>query len=154
MNDLPQLWRMSYVAQLQYYSQLRSTMNTFRASIKAQLSRLERGAKTDLLRKYACLVAFDFEAAAQLGMWTSFGGLVEVCSGKLCGNLTKVGKETEICGDPKIYNVIVDIILTCEAPTEGKVSSCRFRKSWLTDYSRHSHIASQELSRDHSRTPG
>ncbi|KAL8904603.1 MAG: hypothetical protein Q9207_003158 [Kuettlingeria erythrocarpa] len=63
--------------QLQYYSELRNTMNRFRASITAQLSRLEGGAKRDLLRKYACLVAFDFEAAAQLGMWTSFGGLVE-----------------------------------------------------------------------------
>lgn len=58
-------------------------MNGFRTSIKAQLSRLEGGARADLLRKYACLVAFDFEAAAKLGMWTSFGGLVEVCSGVL-----------------------------------------------------------------------
>lgn len=58
-------------------------MNGFRTSVEAQLSKLEGGARADLLRKYACLVAFDFEAAAKLGVWTSFAGLVEVRSGGL-----------------------------------------------------------------------
>ncbi|KAI4158144.1 MAG: hypothetical protein L6R39_000529 [Caloplaca ligustica] len=65
--------------QLRYYSELRNTMASFRTIVKVQLSRLEGGARTDLLRKYACLQAFDFEAAAKLGSWASFGELIEVC---------------------------------------------------------------------------
>lgn len=55
-------------------------MNDFRSLVNEQLSKLEGGAKSDLLRKYACLIAFDFEAAARLNSWTSFGDLIRVCS--------------------------------------------------------------------------
>lgn len=55
-------------------------MTSFRTHVRVQLSRLEGGARTDLLRKYACLIAFDFEAAARLGSWASFGDLIEVRS--------------------------------------------------------------------------
>ncbi|KAL8757342.1 MAG: hypothetical protein Q9184_004228 [Pyrenodesmia sp. 2 TL-2023] len=107
--------------QLHYYSQLRTTMHDFRTSVNAQLSTLQGGARADLLRKYACLVALDFEAAAKLGIWTSFGGLVE--------------KETEICGDPKIYDVIVDMVLNCEAPTEVLIATLQqvVNKVWQPD---------------------
>lgn len=57
-------------------------MSGFRLQVGTQLSRLEGGATTDLLRKHACLTAFDFEAAARLGSWTSFGDLIEVHSVK------------------------------------------------------------------------
>ncbi|KAL8987353.1 MAG: hypothetical protein Q9177_003426 [Variospora cf. flavescens] len=64
--------------QEQYYSELRGTVTKFRMQVKVQLSRLEGGARTDLLRKYVCLITFDFEAAARLGSWASFGDLIEV----------------------------------------------------------------------------
>ncbi|KAL8960327.1 MAG: hypothetical protein Q9193_002951 [Seirophora villosa] len=94
--------------QLQYYSELRSTVTRFRMHLQMQLSRLEGGARTDLLRKHACLVAFDFEAAARLGSWASLGDLIE---------------EAETYQDPKVFNVMADIVLSCGAPTEIAIAT-------------------------------
>lgn len=59
-------------------------MGDFRSLVHGQLSRLDGGAKSDLLRKYACLLAFDFEAAARLKSWASFEDLITVYSMVLC----------------------------------------------------------------------
>ena len=53
-------------------------MSGFRTLVNGQISRLEGGARADLLHKYGCLLAFDFEAAARLGSWTSLGNMIEV----------------------------------------------------------------------------
>ncbi|KAL8667118.1 MAG: hypothetical protein Q9202_001040 [Teloschistes flavicans] len=51
-------------------------MVDFRSLVHEQLSRLEPGSKSDLLRKYTCLLVFDFEAAARLQSWASFENLI------------------------------------------------------------------------------
>ncbi|KAL8738134.1 MAG: hypothetical protein Q9181_001040 [Wetmoreana brouardii] len=111
---------------LQYYLELRKTMSDFRSLVNEQLSKLEGGAKSDLLRKYACLVAFDFEAAARLKSWRSFEELINVRGRdqKTDGLRLILDQESEICEDPKVYNVMADIVLSCEAPTEGKHQTC------------------------------
>lgn len=53
-------------------------MSGFRSLVNEQMSRVEGGARTDLLLKYGCLIAFDCEAAARLGSWTSFEELIDV----------------------------------------------------------------------------
>ncbi|KAL8654418.1 MAG: hypothetical protein Q9210_001512 [Variospora velana] len=93
---------------LQYYSELRGTVTEFRIYVKVQLSRLIGGARTDLHRKYACLITFDFEAAARLGSWASFGDLIE---------------EVESHQDPKVFSIMADVILSCEAPTEVVITT-------------------------------
>lgn len=46
--------------------------------LQEQLYRLEEGAKSDLLRKYTNLLAFDIEAAARLKEWASIEKLIKV----------------------------------------------------------------------------
>ena len=46
--------------------------------LRDQLSRLEGGARNDLLRKAATFLAFDFEAAVRLRSWEDTLGLLEV----------------------------------------------------------------------------
>ncbi len=55
-------------------------MDDFRTLVKRQLPKLEGGAKSDLMRKYSCLVALDFEAAARLKAWASLEDLISVCT--------------------------------------------------------------------------
>ncbi|KAL9030876.1 MAG: hypothetical protein Q9196_001049 [Gyalolechia fulgens] len=106
--------------QLHYYSSLRNTMSGFRAHVGEQLSRMEGGARTDLLRKYGCLIMFDFEAAARMGSWTCFGDLINVhitCVDY--GGSSLIEQETSVCKDVTIYNVMADVVLAGDAPTEG-----------------------------------
>ncbi|KAL8943366.1 MAG: hypothetical protein Q9211_001005 [Gyalolechia sp. 1 TL-2023] len=106
--------------QLHYYSSLRNTMSGFRAHVGEQLSRMEGGARTDLLRKYGCLIMFDFEAAARMGSWTCFGNLINVhitCVDY--GGSSLIEQETSVCKDVTIYNVMADVVLAGDAPTEG-----------------------------------
>lgn len=55
-------------------------MGDFRTLVKQQLPKLEGGAKSDLMRKYSCLIALDFEAAAKLKAWASLEDLISVCT--------------------------------------------------------------------------
>ncbi|KAL8927160.1 MAG: hypothetical protein Q9172_001484 [Xanthocarpia lactea] len=64
---------------LQYYLTLRKTAGDFRTLVKQQLPSLAGGAKLDLMRKYSCLLAFDFEAAARLKAWASLEDIISVC---------------------------------------------------------------------------
>ena len=69
----------AYSCQLQHYTNLRKVINEFRIDVKGQIKRLEGGAKDDLQRKHASLLAFDYEAAARLKAWNDFDGLIKVC---------------------------------------------------------------------------
>ncbi|KAL8827012.1 MAG: hypothetical protein Q9191_003441 [Dirinaria sp. TL-2023a] len=93
-------------SQLQHYLNVRKAANDFRKRLQEQLERLEGGAKEDLSRKHNSLLAYDFEAAARLKAWESFEPLIK---GK---------KDCEANPDPKIYAIMADIVLSCEAPTE------------------------------------
>ena len=46
--------------------------------IQEQINKLEGGAKGDLQRKNASLLAFDFEAAARLKAWDSLDQIIKV----------------------------------------------------------------------------
>ena len=52
-----------------------------RSIVKGQLDRLKEGAKADLEHKYACILAFDLEAAARLKSWESFDQILQACTG-------------------------------------------------------------------------
>lgn len=55
-------------------------IDDFRVDIKGQVNRLEGGAKDDLQRKHASLLAFDYEAAARLKAWSSLAQIIKVCN--------------------------------------------------------------------------
>lgn len=97
-------------------------MVDFRSLVHEQLSRLEPGSKSDLLRKYTCLLVFDFEAAARLQSWASFENLIIVCSMELCPlkMAVDVSKESRACNDPDVYSVMANIVINCEAPSDGR----------------------------------
>ncbi|KAL8695175.1 MAG: hypothetical protein Q9218_000343 [Villophora microphyllina] len=99
-------------SKLQHYLDFRKTMGGFRSLVHEHLSKLKGGAKSDLQRKYACLLAFDFEAAARLKSWASFEDLTT---------------ESRLLNDPDIYSVMADIVLTCEAPSEVVVATLQVR---------------------------
>ena len=50
----------------------------FRVDVNSQISRLDGGAKSDLQRKHASLLAFDYEAAVRLRAWDSLDGIIKV----------------------------------------------------------------------------
>ena len=94
--------------QLQHYLNLRKVVDDFRKHAKDQISRLEGGAKDDLRRKYSGLLAFDYEAAARLKAW---------------GSLDPILKETQEHGDPEMYEILADITLSFEAPSEIMITT-------------------------------
>lgn len=69
----------AYCRQLQHYIDVRKVIDDFRVDVKAQVNRLEGGAKADLQRKHASLLAFDYEAAARLKAWDSLDQIIKVC---------------------------------------------------------------------------
>ena len=69
----------AYCRQLQHYTDVRKVIDEFRVDVKGQVNRLEGGAKADLQRKHASLLAFDYEAAARLKAWDSLDQIIKVC---------------------------------------------------------------------------
>ena len=57
---------------------MRKVIDDFRVNVRGQVKRLEGGAKADLQRKHASLLAFDYEAAARLKAWDSLGQIIKV----------------------------------------------------------------------------
>ena len=55
-------------------------IDDFRVNVKGQLNRLDGGAKSDLQRKHASLLTFDYEAAARLKAWASLDQIIKVCT--------------------------------------------------------------------------
>lgn len=61
---------------------MRKAIDDFRVNVKGQADKLEGGAKADLQRKHASLLAFDYEAAARLKAWDSLDQIIKVCNSK------------------------------------------------------------------------
>ncbi|KAL8890671.1 MAG: hypothetical protein Q9215_002179 [Flavoplaca cf. flavocitrina] len=65
-------------------------------------------------------MAFDFEAAARLKAWASLEDLI---------------KESESCEDENVYNIMADITLVSEAPTEIMIATLQqiVNRVWSRD---------------------
>ncbi|KAI9681495.1 MAG: hypothetical protein M1817_002779 [Caeruleum heppii] len=103
-------WRAELVLQLlhlQHYLNLRQHANEFRRRFDERPDQVRGSALDDLLKKYAALLAFDFEAAARLKAWDDLNAIVEQCS--TCGNMT-------------LYGTLADIIMTSQAPISSMIS--------------------------------
>lgn len=94
--------------QLQHYTTVRKVIDDFRVDVKGQVNRLEGGAKGDLQRKHASLLAFDYEAATRLKAWDS---------------LDQIIKESQGFEDPKMYGLFADITLSSEAPGDVMIAT-------------------------------
>ncbi|KAL8672763.1 MAG: hypothetical protein Q9168_002789 [Polycauliona sp. 1 TL-2023] len=92
-------------------------MGNFRTLVRQQSQVLEGGAKSDLMRKYSCLVAFDFEAAVRLKAWASLKDLIDLA------NFVEADQESVTCADDNVYSIMVDIILASEAPIEVVIAT-------------------------------
>lgn len=115
-------------SQLQHYLNVRKAANDFRKRLQEQLERLEGGAKEDLSRKHNSLLAYDFEAAARLKAWESFEPLIKDC---------------EANPDPKIYAIMADIVLSCEAPTEVQIATLQqiIHATWPRSHTDIAHLS-------------
>ena len=134
-----------YESQLQHYLSSRRFIADWRSHLPDQLSRLEGGARSDLITKHATLLTYDFEAAARLKSWDDFELIIAECQN---------------CGDTKIYAVLADIVLACEAPTEVLITSLQqiVNATWNAEHSDFEKlsrwircIASQTLNSDNKK---
>ena len=94
--------------QLQQYLSSRRFVTDWRSHLPDQLSRLDGGARSDLITKHATLLSYDFEAAARLKSWVDFDTIITEC---------------QSCQDVKLYAILADIILASETPTEVLITS-------------------------------
>jgi hypothetical protein len=90
--------------QLQDYLIIRKHVANFDAKLQEKLERLEEGPKEDLIRKLSMLIAYDFEAAVRLKKWE---------------DLQEIILKAEMCKSMKVFEVMADCLLCCEAPTNG-----------------------------------
>lgn len=110
--------------QLQNYLLVRSHATNFYDLVPLQLIRLEADSKTDLLKKYRSVLAFDFEAAGRLKAWDS---------------LLEILDQSEDTADTKLNGIFSDVILCSEAPVATKGFLLMVREPAqriLTSYSR------------------
>ncbi|KAI9644262.1 Transcription factor [Ciborinia camelliae] len=89
--------------QLQFYLNLRKHVASFDNLLQEKLEKLEEEITDDLLQKLSVLLAFDFEAACRLKDWDGLGEVI-----------LKAG----VCKSMKVYELMADCILSCEAPTQ------------------------------------
>jgi hypothetical protein len=94
-------------AQLQSYLLIRKHVDSFDTSLQKKLGKLEEGPVEDLVKKLSILLAYDFEAAVRLKNWEELGEII-----------IKAG----MCKSMKIYELMADCLLCCEAPTHGMVN--------------------------------
>ena len=109
---------------MQHYLNLRKAVDDFRSHAKDQIDRLDGGAKDDLQRKFSGLLTFDYEAAARLKAWGSFNAILNVRGP--CARLKPESddfdvQECQIYAEPKVYELLADITLSSEAPSDGKL---------------------------------
>lgn len=97
--------------QLQFYHNLRKHVSSFDHLLQEKLEKLEVEITEDLLQKLSVLLAFDFEAACRLKDWDGLGEII-----------LKAG----VCKSMKVYELMADCILSCEAPTQGSYSPPSF----------------------------
>lgn len=95
-------------SQLQFYLNLRKHVASFDHILHEKLEKLEVEITEDLLKKLSVLLVFDFEAACRLKDWDGLGDII-----------SKAG----ICKSMRVYELMADCILSCEAPTQGSFFS-------------------------------
>lgn len=105
----------SIEAQLQHYLSARKHAAQFRKRWQKRFQRQGRpqddlSQDDGLVKKYATFVAFDFEAASRLKDWDALGSMVEECG---------------VCNDARVYEVLADIILCCQAPESTIIINLR-----------------------------
>lgn len=105
--------------QLQDYLGVRQHVKEFDKMLHERLAKLEDGPAQDLLTKLGVLLAYEFEAACRLKAWD---------------DLREIILKAETCKTMRVYEIMADCILSCEAPTTGNLL---FFSSLL--FSLHSH---------------
>jgi hypothetical protein len=90
--------------QLQHYLMVRKHVDSFDKSLQEKLDKLEEGPAEDLVNKLSILLAYDFEAAIRLKKWEDLGEIIV---------------KAHICKRVKVYELMADCLLSCEAPTYG-----------------------------------
>ncbi|TGO41094.1 hypothetical protein BHYA_0027g00390 [Botrytis hyacinthi] len=104
-------------SQLQFYLNLRKHVASFDHILQEKLEKLEVEITEDLLKKLSVLLAFDFEAACRLKDWD---GLEEIIF------------KADICKSMRVYELMADCILSCEAPTQVLIMTLKkiTNKAW------------------------
>jgi hypothetical protein len=90
--------------QLQDYLVIRKHVNSFGTGLQEKLENLEKGPAEDLVKKLSILLAYDFEAAVRLKRWE---------------DLPEIILKADICNSMKVFELMADCLLCCEAPTSG-----------------------------------
>jgi hypothetical protein len=91
---------------LQHYTKARKHIESYDTNSQEKLLELGDGpASEDLLAKLSVLIAYDFEAAVHMKSWD---------------DLVNVITRSAICGSMRVYELMADSILSCQAPVSGK----------------------------------
>ncbi len=92
--------------QLQDYLSIRKNVHSFDTILQLKLAKLENGPAEDLVKKLSILLAYDFEAAVRLKKWD---------------DLSEIILKSNICKSIKLYELMSDCILCCEAPVDSTI---------------------------------
>jgi len=92
--------------QLQNYLTIRKHVQNFDTILQLKLEKLEEGPAEDLVNKLSILLAYDFEAAVRLKQWD---------------DLAEIILKADICKSMKVFELMADCMLCCEAPTNGMI---------------------------------
>jgi len=92
--------------QLQDYLLIRKNVKSFDTILQLKLEKLEEGPAEDLIKKLSILLAYDFEAAVLLKNWNE---------------LPEIISKSDICKSMKLFELMADCMLCCEAPADGMV---------------------------------
>ncbi|TGO23157.1 hypothetical protein BPAE_0142g00190 [Botrytis paeoniae] len=104
-------------SQLQFYLNLRKHVASFDNILQEKLEKLEVEITEDLLKKLSVLLAFDFEAACRLKDWDGLGEII---------------LKSGVCKSMRVYELMADCILSCEAPTQVLILTLKkiTNKTW------------------------
>jgi hypothetical protein len=92
---------------LQDYLTIRKHVHNFDTILQLKLENLEEGPAEDLVKKLSILLAYDFEAAIRLKQWD---------------DLPEIILKADICKSMKVFELMADCMLCCEAPIAGMIS--------------------------------
>jgi len=95
---------------LQDYVNLRKHVHNYDHLLQEKLPKMlpNDNPTKDLLQKLAILIAFDFEAACHLKYWDKLGEII---------------LKAEVCGSPRVYELMADCILSIEGPSADGLAS-------------------------------
>lgn len=102
-------------AQLQYYLDLHTHVDSYDALLQDKLLRMDQDAEEDLHRKLSILLAFDFEASCRLKEWPRLGGII---------------LKAESCGNCQVFEIMADCVLCAEPPANGSFHVLCFFSLW------------------------